>query len=77
MEARDDLLRETRRQVKKESRLLERTRSALIREINTGAREMRLMGVRLHEMTEPIQDNRCDQCITDGKVPMRHRGRSS
>ena len=35
------------------------------------------MGVRLHEITEPIQDNRCDQCITDGIVPMRYRARSS
>ena len=43
---------ETIGQVKKESRILERTRSALIREISTGAREMRLMGFRLHEMMD-------------------------
>ena len=68
---------ETRGQVKKELRILERTRSALIREISMGAWEMRLMGVRLYKMTEPIQDDCCDQRISDGKVPMRHRGRSS
>ena len=28
-------------------------------------------------MMEVIRDDRCDQCISDGKVPMRHRGRSS
>ena len=47
----DDLLRETRRQVKKESRVLERTRLALIRDINTGTRDMRAMGARLHKVT--------------------------
>ena len=46
---------ETLKQVKKESKILERTKSALIREISMGAREMWLMGIRLHEITEPLQ----------------------
>ena len=50
--ARDNILRETTRQVKKESRILERTWSSLIREINTGARDMRLMGVKWNNMNE-------------------------
>ena len=56
---------------------MERTRSALIREISTGAKEMGLMGVMLHKMKESIQDNRYNQFISVGKAPMRHRGRSS
>ena len=51
MEANIHLLQETRRQVKKESRVLERTRLALIRDINTGTRDMRAMGARLHKVT--------------------------
>ena len=38
---------------------------------------MRLMGIRLHEITEPIKDDRCDQCISEGRGPMNQRSRSA
>ena len=40
--ARDDLLDETKRQAKNETRVMERTRAALIREIREGAKKLRL-----------------------------------
>ena len=42
MTARDDLLSETRRQVKKKKQALERTKAALIQEIREGAKELQL-----------------------------------
>ena len=58
-EAQDCLLRETRRQVKKETKILDKARSALIREINMGAKEIRAMGKRLKSLNDPGQDKRC------------------
>ena len=53
------------RQVKVGSSILERTRSALVREVSNGARVMRLMGVWLSEMTEPIHDIRCVMRVSE------------
>ena len=50
--ARDKLLVETKKQVMKESRMIERTRSALMRETRAGAKELRL----LDEMKKMRQD---------------------
>ena len=74
-EARDDLLRETRKQVKKESKMLEKTKSALMREINTGANEIRLIAMRLQEITGTLTEEQCNWCISEVKGFMRQWSR--
>ena len=61
MEARDVILRETKRQVIKESRILERTRSALMREIRSGATEFQPMDVM--KVMRQEKDNRIEQVL--------------
>ena len=61
--AREEELRKARRQNKEEHRIMERTKNSLFREVTKGAQEMRLMGVRLTELLEPLHDIRCDMCV--------------
>ena len=63
------MLREARRQVNEECRTLWRTRTSHIKEVTKGAKEMRLMGVRITKLLEPIQDARCDMCVSEGRFP--------
>ena len=71
------MLREARRQVKKESRILGRTRTSLIKEVTNGAREMRLMGARMTHMLEPIQDVHRSMCVSEGRFTQIPWSRSS
>ena len=86
-EARDEILRESRKQVMKDSMMLERTRSALMREIRSGAKELRLMEKMkimrqekdsrieevLHQISGAISN---DRCISEDRGTVRPRRRS-
>ena len=65
----DEVLREARRQVNEECRIIWRTRTSLIKEVTKGAKEMRLMGVRMTKLLEPIQDAHCNMCVSEGRFP--------
>ena len=63
----------------KESRILERTRFALMREIKSGAKELRLLDAMkimrkkkdsrieevLHQISRAMNNDRCDRCISE------------
>ena len=64
---RDQELWEARRQVNEECRILGRTKTSLIKEVTHGAKEMQLMGARMTQLLEPIQDACCDMCVLEGR----------
>ena len=82
-QARDDILRETKKQVMKESKMLERTKLALMREIHAGAQEVRLMDEpkmkkveknnRINKLVQDIagaeEDDRCNRCRAEDRRP--------
>ena len=57
---REQELMRAERQTKKKQRIFERTKEALLKEVEKGARDLRHMGVRLTEITEPLYDVRCN-----------------
>ena len=68
---REQELMRAERQTKKDQRIIERTKEALLNEVEKGARDLRHMGVRLTEITEPLHDVRCDMCVSEGRFPKR------
>ena len=83
-------MKETRKQVIKESRFIEMTRSPLMREIRSGAKELRLMDKmkmmrqekdsRIKEVLRQIfgamNDDRCNRCILEDRGAATPRSRS-
>ena len=69
--AREEELSKARRQTKEEQRIIERTKEALLKEVEKGARDMRHMGIRLTEILEPLHDVRRDMCVSEGRFSKR------
>ena len=59
----------------REKQTIERTKEALLYEVEKGARAMRLMGMKVTEILEPLHDSRCETCVSEGRFPERQRTR--
>ena len=64
-EIRNQLLRETTRQVRKESKALEKAKQAVIKEITKGAYEMRANERRFNKRIPHAREERCERCIEE------------
>ena len=62
-------MQETRKQVKKETKVLEKAKAAVIREITMGACKIRAMGKRINNIASPAKDGRCLRCISENIPP--------
>ena len=54
---------------KEEQRIIERTKETLLYEVEEGARDMKLMGMKVTEILEPLHDSRCETCVSEGRFP--------
>ena len=59
------------RQTKEEQRIIERTKEAILKEVDQGARNLRQMGVKLTKILKPLQDLRCNRCVSEWRFPKR------
>ena len=67
--AREQELMNAEKQTKKEQRIIERTKEALLKEVEQGARNLRHMGVQVTEILEPLHDVRFNICVSERRFP--------